>query len=67
MAAPTSPNAYPPGYFEQNIGAKLVAVSAVFIALDIMFVVLRFYSWRLNKTIWGLDDTLTCMALVLNL
>ena len=67
MATPTSPNAYPLGYFEQNIGATLVAVSAVFIALDIIFVILRFYSRRLNKTTWGLDDTLICPALVFNL
>ena len=42
MATPTSPNEYPRGYFEQNIGATLVAVSAVSIALDIIFVGLRF-------------------------
>ena len=67
MATPTSPNEYPPGYFEQNIGATLVAISAVFIALDIIFVGLRFYSRRLNKTPWGWDDTLMYPALVLNL
>ena len=67
MAIPTSPDDYPPDYFEQNIGATLVAISALFIALDIIFVGLRFYSRRLNKTPWGWDDTLMCPALVLNL
>lgn len=67
MATPTPPNDYPPGYFEQNISATLVAISAVFIALDIIFVGLRFYSRRLSKTPWGWDDTLMCPALVFNL
>ena len=67
MAMSTSPNNYPPGYFEQNIGATLVAISAVFITLDTIFVGLRFYSRRLSDTPWGWDDTLMCPALVLNL
>lgn len=67
MMIPTSPNDYPPGYFEQSIAATLVAISAVFIALDIVFVCLRFYSRRLNNTPWGWDDFLMCPALALNL
>ena len=67
MATPTSPSDYPPGYFEQSIGATLVAISAVFIALDIIFVCLRSYSRRLNNTPWGWDDILMCPALALNL
>ena len=67
MEVSTSPEDYPPGYFEQSIGPTLVAISAVFITLDIIFVGLRFYSRRLNNTPWGWDDTLMIPALALNL
>ena len=67
MAMSTSPDDFPPGYLEQNIGATLVAISAVFITLDIIFVGLRFCSRKLSNAPWGWDDTLMCPALVVNL
>ncbi len=66
MATQSSPNDYPPGYLHQDIGSTLVVISAVFIALDVLFVCLRFYSRRLINTPWGWDDILVCPALVLN-
>lgn len=67
MVTQSSPNDYPPGYLEESIGPTLVAISALFIALDVVFVCLRFYSRRLIKTPLGWDDILILPALILNL
>lgn len=67
MANQSSSNDYPPGYFKQSTGATVVAVSTALIALDVVFVCLRYYARRLSNTPWGWDDTLVCPALVVNI
>ena len=66
MSEPAS--TYPPGYLQQYSGNRLLAVSIVFIILDILFVALRLYTRRTaNNSKWGWDDNFLVPALIMNL
>ena len=61
MASPTS--AFPPGYAEEDISARVIAVGVTFIVLEIAIAALRFTARAVCKTKWGLDDYLIIPAL----
>ncbi|MCJ1467815.1 hypothetical protein MMC07_006440 [Pseudocyphellaria aurata] len=48
----------PPGYSKEYNGGAVIAVATVFIALEVVVVVLRFWSRRIGKIAWGADDAL---------
>ena len=52
-------------YFYEYTGSKLIAVAITFIALDIIFVGLRYYARSMHKTAIGLDDIFVAPALIL--
>jgi len=63
-----STSTYPPEYLEQYSGHRLLAVSIVFIILDILFVALRLYTRRTaNGSKWGWDDNCLMPAIIMNL
>jgi len=49
-------------YLAENQGHVLVAFAVLFIIVDSLFVALRFYAQRLNKTPFGLDDLIIPFA-----
>lgn len=61
---------FPPGYLEEYNGHGPIAVSIVFIVLEVVCVTLRFCARRIGKVGWGADDSLmipaviTCLALI---
>lgn len=48
----------PPGYREEYNGEGIVAVATVFIAIEVVGIVLRFWARRIGKIAWGADDVL---------
>ena len=60
----------PPGYREEYNGRGLIAVAIVFIALEVICIVLRFWARRIGKVPLGADDILiipgaiSCLALI---
>ncbi|KAK8061767.1 hypothetical protein PG994_008133 [Apiospora phragmitis] len=66
MAQNVTP-AFPPGYAEETIGPRVVAIAITFIILQIVVVALRFGTRIVYKTQWGLDDYLTPPALLTSL
>ena len=54
-------------YLEAYSGGRLVAVAALFIVLDLLFVALREVARYLTKATWGWDDYFLVPALVTNL
>lgn len=55
---------FPPGYAEESLGPRVVAVAIAFIVLEIVVVTLRFATRIVYKTQWGLDDYLIPPALL---
>lgn len=47
---------YSPEYLAEDSGKTLVAISALFICLDTIFLGLRFYTQKLTRAPLGLDD-----------
>lgn len=58
---------FPPGYLEDDLGPRTVAVASVFIALEIGIVALRFATRILYKLQYGIDDYLIIPALIFTL
>ena len=63
----TSPPALSPEYIAEYSGGQLVAVAIAFIPILLSFVSLRFYSRRLSKTTYGLDDYLVLVSLIVQI
>ena len=53
---------YPPEYLTEYSGDKLVTVSAIFITLETLFVILRYYARRLTAAATGWDDVVLSLA-----
>lgn len=50
-------HSYSPSYLNESRVGDIVAYSATFLVLQILFLSLRFWSRWLGKVPWGLDDT----------
>ncbi|KAF2179123.1 hypothetical protein K469DRAFT_674827 [Zopfia rhizophila CBS 207.26] len=66
MAEHPTPPTHSPEYLAEDSGPTLVAIGALFICLDTIFVALRFYARRLNKSPIGLDDLVIPFAWLVN-
>jgi hypothetical protein len=51
---------------EEYPGNKLVAISIIFVIIDIIFVVLRCYARSLTKAVYGWDDYLIFASFISN-
>ncbi|MCJ1423199.1 hypothetical protein MMC29_001081 [Sticta canariensis] len=58
---------FPPGYLEEYNGRVPVSVAIVFIVLEVVCVVLRFWARIVGKIAWGADDTLIIIGAILSL
>ena len=67
MADPTSAASLPPSYMSAYSGDKLRDVTAAFIALETIFVSLRYMSQKVGRKPFGLDDWLMIPAFITNL
>lgn len=56
-----------PEYLREYSGGTLIAVSVVFIVLDLFFVGLRELARHRTKATWGWDDYFILPALVVNI
>lgn len=56
---------FPPGYIEEYNGDGIVAVATVFIAIEVVGIVLRFWARRIGKIAWGADDVLIIPGAIL--
>ncbi|MCJ1467260.1 hypothetical protein MMC07_005884 [Pseudocyphellaria aurata] len=56
---------FPPGYSKEYNGGGVIAVSMVFIAIEVVVVVLRFWARRIGKIAWGADDVLIIPSAIL--
>ncbi|MCJ1473008.1 hypothetical protein MMC13_001657 [Lambiella insularis] len=63
----TSPAAYPPGYLDENCGGTPIAIATLFIVLEAVFVLLRFYARHRTATSTGWDDVLILASWFANL
>jgi hypothetical protein len=54
-----------PEYIAQNSGYKLIIISAVFWPIILLAFGLRVYARRLRNLMWGLDDYLVIVSLIL--
>lgn len=62
MPEHTTSSSLSPEYLAEDRGHVLVAIAVLFMVVDSLFVALRFYAQRLNKTPIGLDDVLIPFA-----
>jgi hypothetical protein len=55
---------YPPGYLDEYNGYLLTNLSIAFLILELVFWALRFWSRRLGKVGWRMDDVFIVLALI---
>ena len=68
LAPPNAGNAqYSPEYLSEYSGDKVILVSAIFIALETIFVPLRFYARTLTTSARGWDDIIIPAAWLANI
>ncbi|KAF2180761.1 hypothetical protein K469DRAFT_639166 [Zopfia rhizophila CBS 207.26] len=58
----SEPVQFPPGFLEEDKGPSVVACCAAFIALEVVFVSLRFWARKIKKIRWGWDDAFYVLA-----
>ncbi|MCJ1403834.1 hypothetical protein MMC11_007057 [Xylographa trunciseda] len=67
MSTLPPPSAYPPGYLDESCGGTLIGISILFIVLEAIFVLLRYYARHLTGTPRGWDDLIIPAAWFANL
>lgn len=56
---------FPPGYLEEYNAQIPISVGILFIVLEVVCVVLRFWARIIGKIAWGVDDTLIIISAIL--
>lgn len=54
---------YPPGYLDQDLGPKAIAIQIPFIVVATLVVVGRLASRKIKNLAWEVDDLITVFAL----
>lgn len=55
---------FPPGYLDEYNGRQPILVAMIFIVLEVVCVVLRFWARIIGKIAWGADDALIIIGAI---